>query len=204
MCVIALAPPTPYLGDVSDERLVALFRSGSSDAFGELDRRHRRLVCGHLGRMLGRREDVEDLAQDVMLRAAAELRRRDEPIEHVRAWLLRVAHNRGIDILRSARATAELPDGLLAPDDPVAQSLTRLELDDTLGALRALPDAQRRALVLNAVHGVPYEDVAASLHVTPKAARALAFRGRAAVRQRMSEEVSTDAGHRRRTTVSSR
>lgn len=193
MCVIAPAPPTAYLGDVVDARLVELFRAGSADAFGELDRRHRRAVCAHLGRMLRGRDGVEDLAQDVMVRAAAELRRREEPIDHLRAWLLRVAHNRAIDVLRATRPVDALPDVLAAPDDPVADSLTREELTGAIGALRRLPDGQRRALVLNAVHGVPYDDVAEVLHTTPKAARALAFRGRAAVRSDMAEKFSTGA-----------
>ena len=190
MCVIAAEPPTEYLGMLPDDRLVELYRGGAVEAFAELDRRHRAVVCSHLGRMLRGRDDVEDLAQDVMLRAAARLRYGTEPIAHLRAWVLRVAHNRAIDLIRADRPTGELPEVLVSGHDVEGESLTRLELEDTLAAVRALPDGQRRALVLNAVHGVPYEDVAEALRTTPRAAKALAFRGRATVRRHLTDDIA--------------
>jgi RNA polymerase sigma-70 factor (ECF subfamily) len=190
MCVVPADPPTRYLGDLSDERLVRLFRAGADGAFAELDRRHRRAVCGYIGRMLRDRDDTEDIAQDVMLRAAAQLQRTSEPLTYLRAWLLRVARNRAIDLIRAATPTQQLPETLLAAVDPIGASADREELRHTLAVLRELPDAQRRALVLNSVHGVPFDEVARVLDTTPRAAKALAFRGRSNVRSKMNADLA--------------
>src|ERR1700759_1896459 len=54
--------------DADDVRLMALVAKGDTQAFERLVERHQALVIGTGGRMLGSNSDVEDLAQQVVLR----------------------------------------------------------------------------------------------------------------------------------------
>src|SRR5262245_37002426 len=80
-------------------RLVRAVLDGAPDAFSELVRLHQRRVFRLVGRFFRRREDVEDVAQDVFLTAWRKLStyRADSPFEH---WLTRICLNRCYDHLR--------------------------------------------------------------------------------------------------------
>jgi RNA polymerase sigma-70 factor (ECF subfamily) len=194
MCVVAPEPPSAYLGDLPDDKLITAFRSGVDEAFAELDRRHRCAVCGYVAGMLHSQEQSEDIAQDVMVRAASALRRDDRSVPHRRAWLLRVARNRTIDLLRASHPADELPATLPGGPDASTATAQAEELRLALAVLRSLPDGQRRALVLNALHGVPFDDVARALGTSPKGARAPAFRGRPNARRQMAADLAPDVG----------
>jgi len=80
----------------------------------------------------GDRELANDAAQDAFIRAGAALHRFDRrrPLE---PWLVRIAVNRAIDLVRARRreAAEELPEALAfdppLPDDEVRSALARLE-----------------------------------------------------------------------------
>ncbi|MEA2295229.1 MAG: hypothetical protein QOE86_2868, partial [Solirubrobacteraceae bacterium] len=91
----------PLLRLRSDDQLVALFRSGSEDAFAAIHDRYRQRLFAYVRQMLSAtsRADAEDVLQDVFVRAYGALRG-DARELNLRAWLYRVAHNRCIDNLR--------------------------------------------------------------------------------------------------------
>jgi RNA polymerase sigma factor (sigma-70 family) len=105
------------------------------------------------------------------------------PDSNVRGWLVTIAHNKAIDILRrSARAprpTADVSERRAAAvpagrGDPVD--------DDLVAALRRLPTKQRQAVVLRYLADLDYADVASALGSTQAAARRSAADGIAALR----------------------
>jgi RNA polymerase sigma-70 factor, ECF subfamily len=170
----------------SDAELVERFRGGDERAFEELARRHRRRVRSYVARLLHDGPDVDDVLQDVFISAWVHLRRDDRSMHNLRAWLLRVARNRVIDLVRAARPVDELREEVASPRSPLGAVEVREELRSTIGALHRLPPAQRRALVLNAVEGSSYAEVGRALGVSPEAAKALAFRGRASARRALA------------------
>ena len=77
-------------------------RAGDADAFARLVGQHRRELEVHCYRLLGSAQDAEDAVQETFLAAwqhisAFEFR------ASVRTWLYRIATNRCLDALRSAR-----------------------------------------------------------------------------------------------------
>jgi RNA polymerase sigma factor (sigma-70 family) len=112
------------------------------------------------------------------LRAYPRLR----PDSDERAWLVTIAHRRALDQLRAAgrRAvpTGELPD--VATDDPPGPD------EELRAALGALSPAQREAVVLHHLGGLPHHEIAAALGITPAAARRRAADGIAALRTRLT------------------
>src|ERR1700692_4876725 len=86
---------------VPDE-LIARARAGDDDAFRALTEPHRRELQVHCYRMLGSLQDAEDALQDTLLAAWQGLDGFEEGAA-VRAGLYRIATNRGLSVLRSAR-----------------------------------------------------------------------------------------------------
>lgn len=181
----ALLPP-------ADEDLVRAFRAGDEAAFAAIVERHRRPVEAQLRLALRGRDRslVEDLAQDVFLRAYVALRRDDRDVA-LGAWLRRIAVNRALDELRRRQPEplGEAEPGLarsVLGRDAACAALERLELRDLIDALSSLPPRQRRALAGHAFQSVPYAELADDAGTTPRAVKALVHRARQNVRETLA------------------
>ncbi len=161
----------------SDARLAARARAGDERAFEQLVRRHRAPLVSYC-RRLGLDGRAEDAVQQAFLSAWLALRRGQE-VRDVRSWLGRIAHNKAVDLLR---AGAEGPGDALSPPPARGGFEESLELRQTLAGVAALPPRQRDALVLSAIDGRSYEEVAGALGVSEGAVRGLLQRARATLR----------------------
>lgn len=118
--------------------------------------------------------DVEDIAQDV-LSELAEANRLLMPIEHVTAWLFRVARNRITDFFRKNKPETftdafppgengesfRLEDILPSPDlGPDALYLRTLLIEELELALDDLPDDQRDVFIAHELEGRSFKDLA--------------------------------------------
>ncbi len=170
----------PLLRLRSDEQLVALFRSGSDDAFSTLVDRYQQRLFAYVRQMLGgSRQDAEDVLQDVFVRAYSALRADARDI-NVRAWLYRVAHNRCIDQLRRPTpAPSEIFEMSRKPlHDPIEQAQMRDDLRRLVEDVGRLPEQQRSALLMREIDGMAYADLAAALDTTVPAVKSLLVRAR--------------------------
>jgi RNA polymerase sigma factor (sigma-70 family) len=165
----------------SDEQLLALFRSGSEDAFRTIHDRYRQRLFAYVRQMLSpsSRQDAEDVMQDVFVRAYGALRSDDREI-NLRAWLYRVAHNRCIDHLRRpAPPAAEIFEMSRRPlHDPIVEAQRREDLARLVEDVSRLPEQQRSALLMREIDGMSYADLAAALDVTVPAVKSLLVRAR--------------------------
>ena len=96
----------------SDETLIKGARSGNSDAFDELVRRHSRQVYGMSFRMLKNREDAEDNSQNAFCKAYGKIRQ-FEGKSRFSTWLMRITINEALMTLRRRRleGLAQYTDG---------------------------------------------------------------------------------------------
>jgi len=139
---------------------------------------------------LGRREDAEDVAAEVFVKAyrgIARFRFQDEA-KPVTAWLFRIARNEVADhFRRAARRIAAGPIG--AQQNEPAGRFDPLETTDLVmdlsRALRTLRDAQREAIVLRLAGGLSTREVAAALGKPEGTARSLLHHGIKALRSEM-------------------
>src|SRR5271154_5916533 len=118
--------------------------------------------------------EAEDILQDVFYELL-EAYRLMKPIEHVTAWLFRVARNRMVDLFRT-RKTGSLNDPLSAeeggdtledllpsPDaGPEAAYARNLLLDALDEALEELPVAQREVFIAHELMGRSFKDISAA------------------------------------------
>jgi RNA polymerase sigma-70 factor (ECF subfamily) len=154
--------------------------AGAAAAVGALFREHGSAVLGVCIAMLRDRTEAEDAAQQTFLSAYGSVLRGNAPREPG-AWLATIARNecRARIRARTRRRDVLSEDDLaLALPDPAEVVSERDGLAEVLDALAALPERQRRAIVLRSVHGLSYREVARALGTSLPVAEALLFRAR--------------------------
>ncbi len=194
------------------EPTLAAARTGDGTAFQALTAPYWAELRVHCYRMLGSRQDAEDVLQETMLAAWRAL---DgfQGRSSLRAWLYRIATNRCLNALRDAdrrprnwytpevplppaTRTGEVtwlepyPDRLLdglpdrAPGPDVRYELRESVSLAFLTTLQLLPPRQRAVLVLRDVLGYRAAEVADLLDTTEEAVTSALKRARAALAQR--------------------
>jgi RNA polymerase sigma factor (sigma-70 family) len=162
----------------------ALAHAPSADATRLLYERHSSRIFGFCLSRLGSREEAEDAVQTTFLNAQRGLGRGVVP-DYELAWLFKIAqnvcHNRHQSARRRGRVEGTqdldaLQDVLATPErgSPVS-------LGDLTRALSAVPDRQRRALLLREFQGLSYEEISLELGVSVAAVETLIFRARRSV-----------------------
>ncbi len=202
--------------------LIARARAGDGEAFRALTEPHRRELQVHCYRMLGSLQDAEDAVQDTLLSAWQGLSG-FEGRASIRTWLYRIATNRCLDALRSARRRPakewDIP-GVDPPDPTGLGEVVWLEpypdalLEDAIGvplgpearyeqtesislafvtALQLLPPRQLAVLVLRDVLGFHANEVADMLDSTVESVTSALKRARAGLQRRRSPADARDA-----------
>ena len=170
-------------GIQSDQRLVDLAREGDERAFEILVRRYSRPLLRYCRQMGLSDSRAEDVVQQALVRAWLALSRGVE-VHAAKAWLYRTVHNTAVNALRSARDHDPLEDR--APLELAASAESdferRVAMRQALSDVAELPDMQREAILLTAIHGRSHEEIASTLGVTHGAVRGLLYRARATLR----------------------
>jgi RNA polymerase sigma-70 factor (ECF subfamily) len=104
------------LEQAPDGELARLARAGDESAFGEIVRRHGPRVFRTASRFFRRREQVEEAAQEVFLKAFTQLDTY-EGRGSFEGWLTRITTNTCLNLLRSARRRPELAASDLSEDE---------------------------------------------------------------------------------------
>lgn len=182
----------PMAQPAREIELVAAATRGERAAFDELVRLHFSAVYALLHRLTGNHEDAEDLAQECFVRAWRHLAsfRGEAPLG---SWLSRIALSLARDHYRARGTRGELggmrrplawddagePNAPNAKGEGPTESLARGETERLLrSALARLPLRLREALVLRAVEGREYDEVAAITGVRPATARTQVMQAR--------------------------
>jgi len=157
---------------VSDQELVARVTTGDSNALDEIYLRHSRPVYSLVLHIVRDPGTAEDVTQEVFLK----LWRQSESYNPARgalgSWLLSVAHNRAIDLMRRRRLREEyqLPDtqdvGDLVADhvmDP-GDAAGVAELGASVRrALLEIPELQRQAIEMAFFQGKTHVEISEEL-----------------------------------------
>jgi|GEM_PF-1955526 len=189
-----LSPSIAILRTQSDERLVALARGGSENAFQAIAERYRRPLHGACRRVLSDSR-AEDAVQQAFMSAWVALRRGDDVL-NLRAWLLMIARNTALNALRAPGYDfSELRESLVTGPAPQDELERREVMRQTLAGLAALPERQREALLRSAVEGVAYADIARDLGLSEGATRQLVLRARTTMRSAATALVPWPLAH---------
>jgi RNA polymerase sigma-70 factor (ECF subfamily) len=167
-------------------------RGGVRADLDEIFRRDYQRVVGVAARVLGSRDQAEDVAQDVFLSFS----RSPVPAEEARGWLVVAAAHTALNLLRSGRRRASREETAAAAESgvvsDVAEAVVTLEERGRVrAALAQLPRKQAMALVLRH-SGLSYADVAAALDMSPGSVGTTVRRAESALRKELNRHGSSD------------
>lgn len=148
---------SPAARSRNEEReLVERARRGDTAAYEELVRRHQKRVFAIVGGILRRREDVEDVAQQVFLKVYLSLGRFDLR-SSFSTWLYKIAVNECWDLLRKKKARRLVYEADMGEEQ--ARQIGMME-GDAAGPSDAFQRAEARQLAERLLAGLPEDEQA--------------------------------------------
>ena len=195
-----LAPPPPQgavparagkpVGATDDRELVRRAQGEDQEAFEELVRRHQHRVFAVAGGILRRREDVEDIAQQVFAKAYFSLKRFDQRAAFS-TWLYKITVNECWDLLRKKKVRPLVYEADLSEEQAKQVSTSEektnpgLDVRDRMIArerverlLEGLEERDRLMLILKEVEGFSIEEIAKVLDLNGNTVKVRLFRAR--------------------------
>ena len=151
---------------LADKDLITEVGRGDAQAFATLYERHAQAAYALAYRMMGEKQAAEDLFQEAFLKLWCGAASYRAERGSVRAWLLSIVHNRGIDQLRtlaSRRRTQEKIETSaqrFQTSEAFAQSWRNLQSEQVREALKILPSEQSMVLELAYISGYTRVEIA--------------------------------------------
>jgi RNA polymerase sigma-70 factor (ECF subfamily) len=182
-----------------DADLVARWKAGDDDAFETLVERHQQRVFRLLMRMMGSREEAEDVAQETFLSLYRHGRRfRGEA--RFSTFVYRVAANAALNRRRSLGRSRARIDKLAvrqsagddlpySPRDPEDSTLGHEMTEHVRDALQRLSPTLRMPVVLYDIEGLAYAEIAKILSIAEGTVKSRIHRARQALREDLSAVV---------------
>lgn len=197
-----------------DLQLVERTLAGDARAFELLVLKYRRRIERLIGRMVRDVDLVEDLAQETFIRAYRALHQFRGDAQFY-TWLYRIAVNTAkkallglkndplaMGMAATGAVDAEDDETFLTAREPMAEDtpetlLAAREIAAAVqGALEALPDDLRQALVLREMDGLSYEEIATAMNSPVGTVRSRIFRAREAVSAKVRPLLERQGGKR--------
>jgi RNA polymerase sigma-70 factor, ECF subfamily len=149
------------IGAIDDAALLTGMEQHDENAIEELFRRYSSIVYSVALRVLRDSNQAEDVLQEVFLQLwrspASFLQERGS----LGGWLLVIARNRAIDVLRRRKLTHPIEEVVLASPINVADEAERNTMMlKVQQAIAALPEEQRKALELAYFEGLSHTEIA--------------------------------------------
>ena len=166
---MAMAWPHEY---DAEQPVIDAIRGGDRYAFEELVRRHDRWVRGVIFGIVGHRDRVDDVAQQVWAAVWERIGELRDPTRW-RPWLYRLARNAAIDVGRDVTRQRRRSQKLALHPGVNAEAASRIngqtpdgeiisaeERREVLAAIEALPRLYREPFVLRHLNGWSYREIA--------------------------------------------
>ena len=178
-----------------DERdLVARCRKGDDEAWRQMVDHMGQKVYSVAYHFTLKREDAEELSQEIFLKIFENLHRYDGSFP-LAAWVLSVARNLCIDRYRRRkreRSFRFVSDDAVAPmlqsgDDPAAEALKKERTKLLFWALAEIPEDLAEILILRDLEGLAYEEIGKALDLPDGTVKSRLFRARAEVARKVRE-----------------
>lgn len=149
------------MDDRADESVFRACRRGDKAAYATLAQRHYRHVFVLCLGMLANVHDAEDVAQDTLLKGLQNIRGLARP-ERFEPWILRIAKNLCVDLLRRRKRRRRLP---VEPEPTIDRESH--ENHDLERAIRRLPQELRLPLTMFYFEHKDAGSIAGKLGISP-------------------------------------
>jgi RNA polymerase sigma-70 factor (ECF subfamily) len=151
-----------------------------SDEFSALYEKYAPHVYRYALYLSGERADAEDITAETFVRVWTST----EPLRMatLKGYLFTIARHLFLQGRRRSSRQQALDEEIRDPGlDPEAQVGQRQQLQATLAQLQKLPEASRSALLMHAVDGMAYEEIARALNISLPAVKVKIHRARLAL-----------------------
>lgn len=189
----------------SDVQLMLDVKAGDEESFELLLAKYRTPLVNFLCRMVREQAAAEDLAQEVFLRVYR-ARKEYSPSAKFTTWLFRIATNLALNAIRDGRHR-QMQVSIDTPrdeDEPVMEIAAReARADERLmeeernrmirGAILALPEKQRAAVILHKYQEMEYAEIGKILGCSESALKSLLFRAYETLRVQLALLVARPA-----------
>ncbi len=178
----------------NDKDLVERCRKGDDEAWREMVDQLGQRVYSVAYHFSLKREDAEELSQEIFLKIFENLHRYDGGYPLV-AWVVSLARNLCIDRYRRRkreRSFRFVSDDAVAPmlqsgDDPAAAAIQKERTKLLFWALSEIPDDLAEILVLRDLEALSYDEIGKALDLPEGTVKSRLFRARAEVARKVRE-----------------
>ncbi len=187
-----------------DFSLIQRAQVGDDAAFNQIVAAYRKRILGTIGRLIGRPEDVEDVAQEAFLRLYFSLDQLRTP-DVFEPWLYRLTVNASYDYLRRQRRRresrmADLSEQQVLMADAAASGHQNIEdnrraqaREFAVSLLAAVSEDDRILLTLKEVEGLSLKELSAIYRVSEGVIKVRLFRARQRVLKAYEARKSPEA-----------
>jgi len=185
-----------------ETRLARLAKAGDRGAFADLVELYKDKIYHLAFRMLGNRQEAEDVVQETFLRVYRSLERYDEEMKFS-TWIYRIGTNLSIDRLRKRKTSTYSLDAdvggdgegtdwhaMLASEEPTPEgkillSETQRRIRD---AIESLPKKYKSVVVLKYLHDMSLQEIGDVLDMPVTTVKTRVHRGREFLRKKLEGE----------------
>lgn len=164
---IRTSAPTGQI--LTDNELVVLVRGKSPERYAELIERYQGKLFAYLYRLIGNRDEAEDLLQDVFIKAYKNLHSYDVS-RKFSSWIYRIAHNEAVNYIKrkSLKRFISWEDISSTKDKLVSQStedgaddawIRKEAIKEVDDAIDRLPIKYKQVLLLRYFSDKSYEEI---------------------------------------------
>ena len=164
--MLQFAEAEPALTTGESDSLVARAQSGDRAAFAELVAENYDFVFRTAWKWTGKREDAEDVTQEVCVKLAGAIRSFDGR-SAFSSWLYRVTLNAVRDLQRARTRQSKRAKSLaeISPDEAPPEQEDEVAESQLWAAVRRLPEKQRDAVLLVYADELSHAEAAAAMGV---------------------------------------
>jgi RNA polymerase sigma-70 factor, ECF subfamily len=189
-----------------DVRLMLQVRDDVQGAFEVLVQRYQHRLVGVMAHLVGRREEAEDLTQEVFLRVFR-TRKGYQPRAKFSTYLFTIANNLALNHLRGrgrnrtvslegggtdSQASGPAQDRAVSRDGTPSTQMRQVELSEVIReALEGLGEDQKMAVLLNKFEEMSYAEIARVMDKSEAAVKSLLARARSNLRERLEPYLRT-------------
>ena len=155
--------------ELTDSELVEIVRNSDQERYGEIIERYQGKLFAYLFRLIGSRDEAQDILQDVFLKAYRNLQSYDAS-RKFSSWIYRIAHNEAVNFIKRRSLKRFIPwEDIAATKDKLEmmsfeegadRSWLRKEIGKELNvALDKMPFKYKQVLVLRYFSDKSYEEI---------------------------------------------
>ncbi|MEZ5104939.1 MAG: RNA polymerase sigma factor [Draconibacterium sp.] len=180
---------------INEEGLVQLCKKGNKKAQHKLYKMYSKAMYNIAIRMTGDRETAEDILQDAFIKAFTEIEKLIDE-KAFGGWLKRIVINRCLDEIRKQKNVASF-DMLAEKHSEIAEEINEnVDVEMVHNMIKRLPEGARQVLVLRALEGYRYAEIAERLDITESTAKTQFFRAKQLL-GKMIKSVENENGTRK-------